>query len=103
MTAAAGGEFVPLVQVAAELHTTPAQLRRRSLAGDFPPLLRVSAKHYLLRRVDLQAWQAGRWTTEAAARAAIVAEAVRGEVVNRRAVRRGSTLPAPLGSTSMAP
>lgn len=45
MTAAAGGEFVPLVQVAAELHTTPAQLRRRSLAGDFPPLLRVSAKH----------------------------------------------------------
>lgn len=83
------GEFVPLRAVAAELCTTPAHLRRMALAGDFPALLRVSRKHYVVRRHEVDAWKAGRWTTEATARAAIVAEAVRGGVTNRRRRRAG--------------
>jgi hypothetical protein len=78
------GELIPLREVAARLHVEPARLRRLSLRGDFPALLRVTRSHYLVRRDDLEAWQAGRWTTESAARAALVAEAVRGGVVNRR-------------------
>ena len=81
-------ELVPLRAVAAQLHVDPARLRRMSLAGEFPALLRITRKHYLVRRAELEAWQAGRWTTESAARAALVAEAVRGNVRNRRAGRR---------------
>lgn len=83
------GEFVSLRAVAAELCTTPAHLRRMARAGDFPPLLRVTRKHYVVGREAFAAWKAGRWTTEATARAAIVAEAVRGGVTNRRRRRAG--------------
>lgn len=78
------GEFLPLTEVAAALHASPQKLLRMARRGDFPALLRVTTKHYLVRRDDLEAWKAGRWTSTDEVRAALVLEAVRGGVVNRR-------------------
>ena len=77
-------DFVALLDVCAELLLKPRQAVRLSRLGKFPPLLRVTSRHYLLRRSDLAEWKAGRWTTAEQSRAALVLEAVRGEVVNRR-------------------
>lgn len=80
----AAPEMVPLRAVAAELHIEPAKLRRMARQGAFPPLLRVTQKHYLVARAQVDEWKAGRWTTSEATRAAIIVDAVRGPVVNRR-------------------
>ncbi|MBL8752286.1 MAG: hypothetical protein JNK15_03210 [Planctomycetes bacterium] len=85
-------ELVELRAVAATLKTTCDKLRRLSLRGEFPPLLRVTRKHLLVRRAEFEAWQAGRWTTAEATRTAIVVAAARGEVKNRRRkVRPGAS------------
>ncbi|MFO0449319.1 MAG: hypothetical protein ACK52I_11790 [Pseudomonadota bacterium] len=72
-------DFVELREACAELLIEP---------------LRVTSRHYLIRRSDLAQWKAGRWTTAEQARAAIVLEAVRGEVVNRRRRQHGGALAA---------
>lgn len=86
-------DFLALTEVCAELLIEPRKAVRLSRLGKFPPLLRVTSRHYLIRRSDLAQWKAGRWTTAEQARAAIVLEAVRGEVVNRRR-RQNSGAPA---------
>lgn len=82
-------DLLPFAVVCAELHPTPAKLRRMARRGQFPPLLRVTTRHQLVRRADLEAWKAGRWTVAEQVRAASVVEAVLGGVVNRR--RRSRT------------
>lgn len=84
-------DFVDLRDVCAELLMEPQKAVRLSRLGKFPPMLRVTSRHYLIRRGDLAEWKAGRWTNAEQARAALVVEAVRGEVVNRR---RRDRLPA---------
>jgi hypothetical protein len=87
-------DFVELREACAELLIEPRKAVRLSRLGKFPPLLRVTSRHYLIRRSDLAQWKAGRWTTAEQARAAIVLEAVRGEVVNRRRRQHGGALAA---------
>lgn len=76
---------MPLRVVAGELSIAERKLRKMSLRGEFPSLLKVTCKHYLVRRADYESWKAGRWTSEIAVRAAMVVDAALGQkVVNRR-------------------
>lgn len=76
---------VPLADVARELHISARKLVAMSLAGKFPALLKVTPRHYLMKRADLDNWKAGRWTVEIAVRAAMVVDGALGQrVVNRR-------------------
>jgi hypothetical protein len=92
-------EFVRLEQVAAELQMFATRAGRRrpdtlklltlSRAGKFPPVLRVTRKHLLVRRDDFANWKAGRWTSTEDVRGAMVQDAAVGRVVpNRR--RKGT-------------
>jgi hypothetical protein len=83
-------EFMPLAAAAADLHLTLKHLRRLATKGQFPQLLKVTAKHYLVRRVDFDQWKASRFTKSISTAAAVQAEAPK--AVNRRAAprRRGA-------------
>jgi hypothetical protein len=78
-------EKITLAEAAADLRTTVAKLRRLHKRGQFPALLEVTRKHALLLRSDFEAWKAGRWRSNDPERRAIVLDAVRGGVKNRRA------------------
>lgn len=84
----ADDEFLPLADVAANLHTTQAQLLRLSRQQQFCDILRLSRKHCLVRRVDFDLWKAGAWVSADSSRSAMVKEAALGQVVNRRHKRR---------------
>lgn len=82
---ASGGEFVTLLEVAAQLRIEGRKLRQMAARGEFPQLLAVNRKHALVRREDFENWKAGRWTREQDVRAALVVDAaVRTGVENRR-------------------
>ena len=84
----AADEFVSLEDVAANLQTTPATLMRLARQQKFCDILRLTKKHCLVRRVDFELWKAGAWVSADSARAAMVKEAVLGQVVNKRSKRR---------------
>lgn len=77
-------EFVPLAEVAIELCTTPRLLKRLAQRNRFAPILKVSNKHLLVRRADLEAWKAGRWSSAEGLRAEAVGDAVRQDPSNHR-------------------
>lgn len=79
-----GDEFIPLGEVAANLRTNPSTLLRLARQQKFCDILRVTPKHCLVRRVDFELWKAGAWVSVASSRAALVKEAVLGQVVNKR-------------------
>lgn len=78
------GDKLTLAEAAADLRTTVAKLRRLHARGQFPALLEVTRKHALVLRADFEAWKAGRWRRSDPEREAIVLDAVRGGVKNRR-------------------
>ena len=80
-------DLVPLAEVAAELHTTTQRLSALARAGKFPALLKVTRKHYLVRRADAEAWKAGRWTQTVTADAEAKASAKPGKKQRRKATR----------------
>jgi len=63
--AAVPSELVELASVAAELKIARAKLRAMSLRGEFPALLKVTQKHYLVNRAEVEAWKSNRWTRPA--------------------------------------
>src|SRR5262245_10818455 len=65
------------------------RLRRKAKRGDFPQLLKVDQRQYLVRRAQFEDWKAGRWTMEEATRTALVVETAREAVRNRRS-KKGS-------------
>lgn len=82
-----------LLAAACGLGITERQLVAMSLAGKFPLMLKVTPRHFLVKREDLDFWKAGRGTVVIALRAAMVVEAATGaRVVNRsrRAAVEGS-------------
>ena len=83
-------EFILLSVVAAELQFPPHRLRQLSRRGKFPRMLEVTPRHYLVDRSQYEEWKAGRWTTNAAERAALTRAAVAGEIQNPRARRVGA-------------
>lgn len=66
-------EYVSLRDVAQRLLIKPHRLAQMSRQGSFPSLVRVSQKHYLVRRVDFDAWMESRKTTTDEVRAAAAA------------------------------
>lgn len=77
-------DLLNLDDVARELLIDRRRLVALSRRGKFPNVLRVTNQHLLVNRGDYEAWKAGRWTHNDATRAALVLEAVRGGVVNKR-------------------
>lgn len=77
--AAAASEFVTLEECAAELIVQKQHLVRLARRGQFPAMMKVTQKSYRVRRVDYEAWKAGRWTTTDEVRAAMVQAIVAAE------------------------
>lgn len=68
MVGESASEFVPLREVARRLHIEAGRLALMSRQGKFPALLRVSQKHYLVVRAELNQWMESRKTTTDAVR-----------------------------------
>ncbi len=56
-------ETVALAEVAARLGSTIGALKKAARRGEFPALLRISARNYRVRLDELSEWLAGRWET----------------------------------------
>lgn len=54
-------ETAALADVACRLGSTVEALKKAARRGEFPPLLRVSARNYRVRVDELTEWLAGRW------------------------------------------
>ena len=53
-------ELVPLTVVAEELHVSLQRLKDLAKRDEFPELLRVTSRHYLMRAKDFAQWKAWR-------------------------------------------
>ena len=72
-------EWIDCREVAADLCLAGgvAALRRMAQRGEFPELLHVTGRHYLVRRQDYAIWQQSRMTSGEAARAKLQEERIR--------------------------
>lgn len=70
-------DLVPLKAVAEELGVSQQQLKDQAKRDEFPELLRVHSRHYLVRAQDFADWKAGRWTRAEVAIAQMKVEAVK--------------------------
>ena len=81
-------ETAALAEVAERLGSTIEALKKAARRGEFPPLLRISARNYRVRVDELSEWLAGRWETpESAATRRDVGRAAIRQPPNRRTSR----------------
>ena len=66
---------------AAELLVSLPVLKRMSQRGEFPELLHVSRGSYRVLRSDFEAWKQGRTTSAVVARATLLLEKARAELL----------------------
>ncbi len=90
-------ETIALVEVADRLGSTVEALKKAARRGEFPPLLRVSARNYRVQVDELSEWLAGRWeTAESVATRRDAGRAAIRQPPNRRTAR-ASRRPEPVG------
>jgi hypothetical protein len=72
-------------EVCDELSIKLSTLRRMADRGEYPELLHVTRGIYRVRRVDHEAWKAGRWTSAEKARSFLMHERARAILLGKGA------------------
>lgn len=67
-------DLVSLKVIAAELSTTPKALRRLARAGEFPQILKVTSKHFMVSQHAYECWKIERWISRRNGGGAIVTD-----------------------------
>jgi predicted DNA-binding transcriptional regulator AlpA len=70
-------------EVARTLGVSVRRLEQLAKRSEFPELLRIGRGQYRLRRTDYEAWYRAAWTKEREARADLLAEQIRHELLRR--------------------